>query len=92
MRPEERLPTNWPFWIGLSPHPKWVPVSKPVVPKDPKQQSPHTEQKAFSLPDTLHHLWDVLMQYPEAMILIGSLGNWCTSRLIRVAHRLLRAL
>ena len=99
--PEERLPVNteshastWPFWLGLSPYPTWVPyeVNESVVPEGTKQHSLCTEQKAFSLPDTLHHLWDFLQQSRITRFFIEFLQDWCTLQLLRIIRSLWRRL
>ena len=65
----------WSCLLGSSQCPIWVwyKGSKVAVPQGPKQQSPGTKQKAYSLPGILGHLWDYLMQRGRTWLLTAPL-------------------
>eukprot|EP00076_Gallus_gallus_P042460 XP_025007998.1 uncharacterized protein LOC112532751 [Gallus gallus] len=70
----EKTKSQTSFWsclLGSSQCPPWVwyKGNKVAVPQGPKQQSPGTKQKAYSLPGILGHLWDCLVQRGRTWLL-----------------------
>ena len=77
-QPTEKTKSQTSYWsclLGSSQCPIWVwyKGSKVAVPQGPKQQSPGTKQKAYSLPGILGHLWDYLMQRGRTWLLTAPL-------------------
>uniref|UniRef100_A0A803Y326 Ubiquitin carboxyl-terminal hydrolase n=1 Tax=Meleagris gallopavo TaxID=9103 RepID=A0A803Y326_MELGA len=94
--PEEQNPvrtesqtSTWLCWLGLTSCPDRAAATK--TNQGPKQQSPGTKQKAYSLPGIVGHLWDNLVQR-TTWLLTDTLIAICILGLQSIASSLWRRL